>query len=304
MSAFWSSFIIVLTVINILACVWLIVWTSKRRPDEVAEGDMTDHVWDEDLREYNNPLPRWWLFLFLITIVFSLIYLVLYPGYGNYAGVLQWTQLQQYEQESEQIDARQAAAFAPFLDLSIPALSGNQEALAIGQRIFANNCSTCHGSDGRGARGFPNLSDNDWLYGGTPEAITTSIINGRNGIMPPFAPGLGEQGVAESAAYVFTMNGRDPLPGMESMLGAGKQHFDVQCAICHGAEGKGNYVFGAPNLTDDIWLHGGDFESIKQTVAQGRSDYMPAHRGLLSEAKIKLVAAYVYSLSQTSKDDE
>ena len=301
MSTGWSLFIIVLTLANILACVWLLWWTSKRRPDEKAE-DTTGHVWDEDLEEYNNPLPRWWLILFYLTVVFGLGYLALYPGLGNFAGTLGWTQEKEYEAESARIEARQQEFFAQFKGMDVAALAATGEATDVGSRIFANNCAVCHGSDGRGAPGFPNLADRDWLYGGEPAQIVTSITNGRAGAMPGMGGALGEQGVAEVAAYVYQLNDREPLPGTESMLAAGEQKFGMFCTACHGQDARGNIAMGAPDLADDTWLYGGSYDTLRRTIAQGRTGNMPAHEKLLSDDEIRLVAAYVYHLSQQEKE--
>lgn len=299
MSTGWSAYIIVLTLGNILACLWLLWWTSKRRPDEKAE-DTTGHVWDGDLRELNNPLPRWWLILFYLTVFFSLGYLVLYPGLGSYAGTLDWTQEKEFEAESARVEARQQEVFAQYVGMDIPKLAMHEEAQETGSRLFANNCAVCHGADARGAPGFPNLADNDWLYGGEPAQIVQSITQGRRGMMPPMGAALGEQGIAEVAAYVYQLNGREPFEGTQSMVQAGQQKF-AMCAACHGPNGKGNTAMGAPNLADDSWLYGGSFDAIRRTIAQGRSGNMPAHANLMSEDEIRLVAAYVYGRSQQEK---
>lgn len=296
MSTGWSVFIIVLTLGNILACVWLLWWTSQRRPDEKST-DTTGHVWDEDLVELNNPLPRWWLILFYATVVFSLGYLVLFPGLGNFSGVLNWTQETRYEAESARIEARKQEVFARFHGMEVPALAANEDARGIGSRLFANNCAVCHGSDGRGAPGFPNLADGDWQYGGKPAEIITSIAKGRKGVMPPFGNVLGERGVAEVAAYVYQLNGRDVDVAMQSMVATGKQKYARTCAACHGADGTGNTMMGAPNLANASWLYGGSFDAIKRSISTGRSGDMPAHERLLSDDEIRLIAAYVFGLS-------
>lgn len=296
MSTRWSIFIIVVSLANILGCLWLLWWTSKKNPNEKAE-DTTGHVWDDDLRELNNPLPRWWLMLFYLTVFFALVYLALYPGLGNYAGTLNWTQEHEYAEESARIDARQQEVFAKFSGMNIFALAASEEARGIGSRLYANNCAICHGSDGRGAPGFPNLADEDWLYGGEPEQIIASIRDGRAGMMPPMAAALGEQGVAEVAAYVYQLNGRRGHPGTETLLREGERKFGMFCAACHGQDGKGNIQLGAPNLTDDIWLHGGGgIDMIRKAINEGRRGNMPAHAALLNEDEIRLVAGYLQSL--------
>ncbi|UCE89297.1 MAG: cytochrome-c oxidase, cbb3-type subunit III [Pseudomonadota bacterium] len=296
MSSFWTWYIGIITVGNILACYWLILWTGKPRPDEAAQGDVTGHTWDEDLQEYNNPLPRWWLWMFYITIVFGLGYLVLYPGLGGVAGQLGWTQASQYDEEMAAADQRYGPIFAAWAAKEIPTLARDADAMQAGQRLFLNYCATCHGSDAGGSRGFPNLTDSAWLYGGSPEAIKTSILDGRAGIMPPMGPALGEQGVAEVTAYVLTLNGREADAGLAA---SGKARFESMCAACHMQNGSGNPMLGAPNLTDDIWLYGGSPGVIKHTISQGRNGRMPAHGDFLGQDKVHLLAAYVYSLGQS-----
>ncbi|MDX1454386.1 MAG: cytochrome-c oxidase, cbb3-type subunit III [Gammaproteobacteria bacterium] len=296
MSTAWSLFITILTIGNIVACLWLLWWTSRDRPAETTE-ETTGHVWDEDLEELNNPLPRWWLILFYITVVFGFIYLALYPGLGNFEGYLGWTQISQYEEESARIEAQQAETFARFAGLDIPAVAASAEANEIGSRLYANNCSVCHGADARGARGYPNLADDDWLYGGSPDAILHSIRKGRNGVMPALGSALGDQGVAEVAAYVQKLSGQALGPAAAPLAAAGEQKYQMLCTACHGADGKGNQALGAPNLTDDTWLYGGDFETIKTSIRLGRQNAMPAHDELLTDDEIRLIAAYIYSLS-------
>jgi cytochrome c oxidase cbb3-type subunit III len=294
-SEFWNVWIIVLTLGNILACWWLIRWTSRHREGEAATGDTTGHKWDENLAEYNNPLPRWWLWLFYITLVFGLVYLVLYPGLGKFRGVLDWTQQGAYEGEMQAAQERYGPLFAGFATQAVEQLAEDPEALKIGQRLFVNYCASCHGSDAGGGPGFPNLGDKDWLWGGTPAAIKTSILDGRTGSMPPWGAVLNEQGVDEVTAYILTLGGRDADAAQAS---AGETHFATYCVACHGADGKGNTAMGAPDLTDDTWLYGGSRGVIRQTIAEGRNGRMPAHRDFLGEDKAHLLATYIYSLSR------
>lgn len=300
MSAFWTVFIVVLTLGNIAACFWLIRWTAKPRPNENASTETTGHVWDEDLTEYNQPMPRWWLNLFYITIVFALIYLVLYPGLGSYAGVLGWSQYSEYQAEVEAAEERVAPLYADYAEQSIPQLAENESAMRTGQRIFANNCAVCHGSDGRGAVGFPNLADDVWLYGGDPEQIKHSVLQGREGVMPAFGDQLGESGVRAVAAYVYTLNGRE-WP-RQDLVERGKEQYQTVCASCHGPEGKGNQQLGAPDLTNDTWLYGGRMDTLRKTIAEGRNGNMPAHEPLLGADRGHVVSAYVYSLSQDGRE--
>jgi cytochrome c oxidase cbb3-type subunit 3 len=294
-SDFWSIWIIVLTVGNILACWWLIRWSSKKRPGEAKAGDVTGHSWDEGtLEEFNNPLPRWWLWLFYITMIFAGIYLFLYPGLGSYAGYLNWTPQNRYAKEMEAADQKYGPLFAKYAGMPITQLVADDDALKIGQRLYVNYCASCHGSDAGGVPGFPNLRDGAWLYGGEPEAIKTSILDGRSGVMPAWTAVLKEQGVDEVTAYVASLSGRDADAGKAA---AGKAHYATYCAACHGADGTGNTALGAPNLTDEAWLYGGSPGTIRESIANGRNGRMPAHREFLGEDKSHLLATYIYSLS-------
>jgi cytochrome c oxidase cbb3-type subunit 3 len=293
MSGFWHGFIIIFTLVNIAACLWLLVWTA-RKPRGEQEEETTGHVWDENLTELNNPLPRWWLWLFIGTVVFSLVYLVLYPGLGRFEGTLGWSQTKQYRQEKQTVDSLAANTYARFAGMTLEQLAISEDALQYGQRLFINNCSVCHGSDAGGARGFPSLHDQDWLWGGTAENIQASITAGRTGVMPAWGGALGEEGVEEVASYILTLSGRQYRVAVESV---GKQKYAMFCAGCHGQEGKGNLLLGAPNLTDNIWLHGFDIETIKSVIRDGRTNIMPTHKGLLSDMQISLLTAYIGSLT-------
>jgi cytochrome c oxidase cbb3-type subunit 3 len=263
--------------------------------DQGSEDDdgSTGHVWDEDIRELNTPLPRWWLHLFNITIVFALVYLVIFPGLGNFAGIKGWTQVGRYDAEVASASAAQESVFARFRSMDGDALIADQEAREIGGRLFANHCVMCHGSDGRGARGFPNLADGDWQWGGSYDQVLASITGGRMGIMPAQGAVLGEDGVREVVAYVQQLSGQKADPQMAS---AGQSRFMV-CAACHGMDGTGNPLLGAPNLTDGTWLYGGNTADLEETVTNGRNGNMPAHEKLLNEDRRRLIAAYVKSLS-------
>ena len=289
MSLLAKMLVAIVTSLNVLACGWLIWWTARKRPGEVAEGAVQDHVWDEDLRERNNPMPRWWLLLFFLTIGFAFIYFLLYPAFGH--GILGWSEERQYREEMSAAQRQYAPVYAAFAGRSIMELTKDPKALALGHSLFATNCINCHGSDGRGAPGFPNLTDGDWLYGGTPENIVQSITSGREGVMPPLGA-LGPDAVDNEVAYVLSLSGRT---APADKVAAGKAGF-VICAACHGPDGKGLQTVGAPNLTDDIWLYGGSAATIRKTIMEGRHGKMPAHQWL-GDDKIRLLAAYVYSLS-------
>ena len=292
-SGFWDLYIAILTVVSIVACGVFLKMQSARPKGSV---ETTGHTWDEDLAEYNNPLPRWWSWLFYITIVFSLGYLVLYPGLGSWRGTLGWTQVGQLKDETRAAEEQFGPLYAKYAATDVETLAKNGEALAVGQRLFLNNCAQCHASDGAGSRGFPNLTDMDWLWGGTPEAIETSITEGRLGTMPSWRAALGEERIKNVAHYVRSLSG---LTHDSIRAAQGAPDFAANCSACHGPQGKGNPLMGAPDLTDKVWLHGGSEEAVIQTITTGRSDQMPAHKEKLSAAQIHLLTAYVYSLSRS-----
>lgn len=292
-SSFWDWYIGVLTLVSIVACgVLLKVMSIRRAPGSGV--DMTGHTWDEDLGEYNNPLPRWWIWLFYITIVFSIVYLALYPGLGSWTGYWNWTSTGQYEAESRRAEEQYGPLFERFSGQDVKVLAMDPEARAIGQKLFLNHCAQCHASDARGSRGFPNLADRDWLWGGDPEAIRVSIADGRTGVMPPLGAVLGEEGAKDAAHYVRSLSGltSDPL-----RVARGKEKYAANCAACHGPAGKGNPALGAPNLTDGIWLYGSGEQAIIETITRGRNNQMPAHKDFLSASKIHLLTAYVWGIS-------
>jgi cytochrome c oxidase cbb3-type subunit 3 len=296
MSSGWSLFVLVVTIVNILACVWLLRWTSrpKSATEKIGGGADTGHVWDKDLREYNNPLPRWWLWVFYITVVFGLIYLVLYPGLGAFKGLKGWSQAGQYETEKAAAEARASAYLAPFAAMSVAQLAGDGKAMATANNLFQNNCAQCHGSDGGGAKGFPNLSDQNWQWGGDPDTVVQTITAGRMAAMPAWEAVIGPQGVDQVVAYVQQISGQQ---SDATLAAAGKTQFETLCAACHGADGKGNPLLGAPNLTDDIWLYGGDSATLHATVAQGRNGQMPAFGERLGPERVRLLAAYALHLA-------
>jgi len=290
----WSIYIAAVTVLGLVFCLALLIIAARRR---VMAGDnTTGHVWDEDLRELNNPLPRWWMWLFILTVIFSGIYLALYPGFGSAPGSLNWTSVDQHR--AEQTKARELAAplYAAFAKTPAAQLVGDPKAMAIGERLFANNCATCHGSDARGSKGFPNLTDTDWLWGGTPEKIAETITGGRQGNMPPLAAAVGSaEDVRNVANYVLSLSG-SPHNSLAAQLGRSK--FGV-CAACHGANGKGNPALGTPNLTDKVWLHGWGEEMVVGMITKGKTNTMPEHGSRLTPEQVHLLAAYVWGFSNT-----
>lgn len=292
MSEFWSWWIIVITIVNIFGCWALLLWSRKMK-GSIDENETTGHVYD-GIEEYNNPLPKWWLNMFNICLVFSVGYLILYPGLGNFAGVLGWTQTGQHSEEVAEAKKVYAPLFAKYANTPIEELSQIKQATEMGKRIFVNTCFGCHGSDARGNTGYPDLTDKDWLYGDSVASIEHSINYGRNGIMPGFAASFNAQQIDGLVQYVGKLAGHSVD---ESKASIGKTLFDQQCFVCHGADAKGNIAMGAPNLTDNIWLYGGSASSIAKTIKDGRKGEMPAHLDLLGKEKSHLVTAYIYSLS-------
>lgn len=296
MTDFWSGYIIVLSLANIVGVAWLLMWTRKMDLSDLAEDGTTGHDYD-GIREYNNPLPRWWLYCFWISIVFSLGYLALYPGLGKFPGLLGWTSHGELQADEAAYDQQFGPLYQAFAATPITALADDERAMKVAGRLFANNCALCHGSDARGARGFPNLTDGDWLYGGEPERLLETISRGRNGMMPPWIGMLGEQGVKEVTAYTLSLSGRQVDPALAA---TGQARFMI-CATCHGADGTGNQMLGAPNLTDNIWLFGGSEQRVAETIAHGRSSQMPAFEKTLGPERVHLMAAYVYRISRDSR---
>jgi len=294
-SEFWNLYVIVLSALSIAACAVLLYALSRQKVTPGQDPGTTGHVWDENLQEYNNPLPRWWMMLFYITIVFSVLYLVLYPGLGNSKGILGWSSTGQHAKEMEKAEKEFGPLYAKFAAMDIEALAKDPAGMAIGQRLFLNNCAQCHGSDGRGAKGFPNLADADWLWGGTPQAIKVSVLEGRQGVMPPMGAALGSPEMVENVAnYVLSLSG---TAHDAAKAAAGKPMF-AACAACHGANGEGNIAMGAPRLSDKTWLVSGTVAGITETINKGRHGVMPAWKDFLGEQKSHIVSAYVYSLSQ------
>lgn len=290
-NGFWNAYVIVLVAASLLFCCFIVLANRSEAPKQV---ELHGHVWDETLAEWNNPLPRWWVGLFWITIVFAVVYLAFYPGLGNLGGNFGWSSKGQYDKEIADANAKYSPIFDKYKGQDLKAVAADRDANAMGERMFLTYCSQCHGSDAKGAKGFPNLTDGDWLYGGEPEQIKTSIMEGRQGAMPPFGQVLDADKVKDVANYVRSLSG---LAADSVRVQRGKESFMSTCAACHGPDGKGNQMIGAPNLTDGTWLYGSAEATIMETVTKGRGNRMPAHKDFLGESKVHLLAAYVYSLS-------
>lgn len=298
-NGWWSIAVALVVAISILACAVLLWSQSKIKVKVGADGkplpvETTGHVWDGDLRENNNPLPGWWMKLFYGTIIFSFAYLLLYGGLGSYKGLLGWSQIGEYEEELKAGDALYGPLFQKFMAMDIPTVAKDPQALEIGERLFLNTCAQCHGSDAQGVKGYPNLTDKDWLYGGDPQTILATLHEGRSGFMPPMADAVGNaDDVLNVANYVLSLSGS---AHDEAKAQLGKTKF-AACAACHGEDGKGMQAMGAPNLADKIWLYGGDIHNIVEGINKGRKNLMPAYKGIIDEDKLHLLAAYVWSLS-------
>ena len=291
----WSLYVAGVTIIGLVFCIVLLLIASRRKV--MADDNSTGHIWDEDLKEMNNPLPRWWMGLFVLTVIFAALYLALYPGLGSNEGTLKWSSTGQWQAEQDKARAAMAPLYAEFVSLPAEEMAKNPKAMAIGERLFVNNCAQCHGADGRGSKSFPNLADTDWLGGSGPEYIHKTIVEGRQGMMPPMAAAVGTaEDVRNVAQYVLSLS-NSPHNSVAAQLGKAK--FGA-CAACHGADGKGNQALGAPNLTDKIWLHGFGEEAIVAMITNGKTNVMPAQAQRLSAEQIHVLGAYVWNLSQSS----
>jgi cytochrome c oxidase cbb3-type subunit 3 len=298
-SSGWSSYIALVSLVGIVWCVWLLFSQRKAKVVHTADGAVADtgHVWDGDLRELNNPLPRWWMWMFLLSCVFGLVYLVLFPGLGSFPGVLGYSTDGSLMKSMTTANEELKPVYAKYVTMDIEQVAADPKAREMGQRLFLNSCAQCHGSDAGGAKGFPNLTDGDWLYGGSPENIKTTLINGRAGVMPPF-PQLDSKQIVDVANYVRSLSS---LPADDLKAARGADVYKSNCAACHGPEGKGNIALGAPNLTDKVWLYGGSEATIVETVTKGRMAMMPSQDKVLSPEKIHLLTAYVWGLSNNKQ---
>ncbi len=291
MTSFWSGWVILLTSLTIVLVTW-VLFANRQRERRTGERT-TGHEYD-GIEEFDNPLPAWWFWMFAITIIWGVAYLIAYPGMGNFPGLLGWTQVEQHDREVAAADEKYRAMRDRYLAMPVEQIAADPALRKMGQRIFGNNCAQCHGADAKGSFGFPNLTDGDWIWGGSPDAIKATLINGRKAAMPPWEAILGDSGIAEATAYVLSLNGRDADP---AQVAAGETHFKTYCAACHGADGKGNAALGAPNLTNGIWLYGGSESQIAHSLRAGRNGVMPAFGETLSEDKIHILTAWVYGLS-------
>jgi cytochrome c oxidase cbb3-type subunit 3 len=299
LGAGWSAYIALVTLVGIVWCSWLLLSQRKTKVTLKPDGDVADtgHVWDGDLRELNNPLPRWWMWMFLISCIFGLVYLVLYPGLGSYPGILGYSTDGALMKSMTTANDELKPIYAQYVKMDIEQIAADPKAREMGQRLFLNSCAQCHGSDAGGSKGFPNLTDGDWLYGGSPENIKTTITYGRGGVMPPF-PQLDSKQIVDVANYVRSLSG---LPSDDLKAARGSEVFKANCVACHGADAKGNIALGAPNLTDKTWLYGSSEATIVETVTKGRMAMMPAQDKVLSPEKIQLLTAYVWGLSNNKQ---
>ncbi len=296
MPAFWAWFIAAGTIVFTIWCIWLVSWSAKQGPQDKKDEELVGHKWDGDLEEWNNPAPKWWLYLYFITIIWAVGYMIAYPGIGAFDGVLGWSSSGQYEDEVQAAAARYEPIYQGYADQDFQALVTNPEALQLGASLYASYCTTCHGSGAQGATGYPNLTDDAWIWGKTEQAITHTILNGRNNVMPALGPALGgDAGIDSMVNHVRSLSG---LTEPAADAAATQAKFVALCSACHGADGKGNQIIGGPNLTDDYWLYGGSAEAVRHTLVNGRNGVMPAHGNLLGENRAKILAAYVYSLSE------
>ena len=292
MASFWSYWIIILTSITLVGLTWILFANRKR--EEQAADKTTGHVAD-GIEEFDNPLPAWWFYMFVITIVWGVGYLIVDPGMGNFAGVIGWTQVGQYDKEVAAADEKYRDMRDRYLALPVEEIAGDPAVRKMGMRMFANNCAQCHGADAKGRYGFPNLTDDDWIFGGDPATIKLTLENGRQAVMPAWGSIIGDKGIADVTQYVLDLNGRD---ADAQQVVAGETVFQTYCVACHGAEGLGNPALGAPNLTNGVWLYGGSEEQIAHSLRAGRNGVMPAFKDTLSEDKIHIISAYVYGLNQ------
>ena len=290
-SEFWNLYVIVIVLVSVVGCWVFLLLQSKAK---FTPGVPTGHVWDETLEEYNNPMPKWWSWLYVLTVVFALVYLALYPGLGNFKGMLGWTSAGQHTAEVAKMDAAVKPLYDKYKAMDLQAVAADKQAMEMGKRLYLTDCMQCHGADARGAKGFPNLADADWQWGGEPAQIVETITNGRMGVMPPHEQ-LGAETIKDLANYVRSLSG---LPNDSVRAGKGATAFnEAGCSGCHGPDGKGMQALGAPNLAGRTWLYGSPGAVIIAGISTGHSNKMPAWGEFLGESKVHLLAAYVLSVS-------
>ena len=295
MPAFWHYYVAILTIVFVIWCAWLIGWSAKQGPQDVSDDDLVGHKWDGDLEEWNNPAPKWWLYLYFITIAWGLGFLLAMPGLGNFPGLLGWSSTGQYKAEVAAATERYEPIYEQFAAMPFEDLAKHPEALQLGASLYASYCTTCHGSDARGAKGFPNLADDAWLWGNSEAQLVQTIKSGRMGVMPTLAAGLGgDEGIDNMVSYVRSLSG---LVEADDAAMSAQPMFVALCSACHTPDGTGNIILGAPDLTDESWVYGSSVADVRETIVNGRNGMMPAHGDLLGDNRTKILAAYVYSLS-------
>lgn len=290
MSTGFSLFVIIGTLGSLLAYTLLLFLNRKvERP-----GETTGHVYD-GIEEYDNPMPAWWFWGFLLSIIFALGYLIYYPGLGNFPGLSGWTSEGALAEDQARAEERYGPVFAQYRSVPADELMDDVAAMRMGQRLFANNCAQCHGAAGTGSLGFPDLTDNHWQWGSSVEDIRTTLMNGRQGVMPAWAGTLDEYGIRDVTEYVMQLSGRQ---ANVQQAATGATRFAQLCAACHGADGTGQPLLGAPALTEDNWLYGSTRQQIADVIRNGRNGEMPGFTDRLGEDRIHILTAYVRSLSR------
>ncbi|HJH23865.1 MAG TPA: cytochrome-c oxidase, cbb3-type subunit III [Paenalcaligenes hominis] len=293
----WSIWITAIALGGVVFCLFVLISQLKGQPKKGEVISDTGHSWD-GITEYDTPLPRWWVSMYLILSAIALAYMFLYPALGSFDGFLGTNQAKEVRLAQEEIEARVQPVFQKYAEMPITDIAKDDEARAIGQRLFLNNCAQCHGSDAQGSPSFPNLSDDSWLWGGEPEQILHTITNGRRGIMPAHNAMMTPAQASEIAQYVRSLSN---LAHDQTRVVPGKKLYDQFCVACHGAEGKGNQMLGAPNLTDSAWLYGSSEDTIVYGILNGRDNQMPAQKDHLSQEQIRLLAGWVWGLSNVEQ---
>ena len=289
MSNLWSWFVIIGTLGSLIAFL-VLLFVNRKTSDEETTG----HEWD-GIQELDTPLPFWWVGLFIFSMVYAVGYLVWYPGLGNVEGTAGWTSANQWQADAAAHEQRFSPLYAKMAAMSPTELAEDRLATQVGRRLFINHCSTCHGVTGRGTTGFPNLQDNEWLWGAGFDNVKFAITNGRTAIMPAWGTVLGEEGVSDVTQYLLALSGREHG---KSAAARGSEQYAVMCAMCHGADGTGDPVLGASNLTDNVWLYGGTAKDIAHSLSHGRNGTMPGFSDVLDQQKIHILAGYVNGLGQ------